>query len=35
MASAAATIKTVADAEALGLSVAQDLMAQGASDLLP
>jgi hydroxymethylbilane synthase len=35
LASASGAIKTVADAEALGLSVAQDLMAQGASDLLP
>jgi hydroxymethylbilane synthase len=35
LASATATIKTVADAEALGLSVAQDLISQGASALLP
>jgi hydroxymethylbilane synthase len=35
LASAAAPIKTVEDAEALGLSVAQDLISQGASALLP
>jgi hydroxymethylbilane synthase len=35
LASAAGVIKTVADAEALGLSVAQDLLSQGASALLP
>jgi hydroxymethylbilane synthase len=35
LASAAGAIKTIADAEALGLSVAQDLLSQGASALLP
>ena len=35
LASSAAEIKTVADAEALGLAVAQDLISQGASALLP
>jgi hydroxymethylbilane synthase len=35
LASSTAEIKTVADAEALGLAVAQDLISQGASALLP
>ena len=35
LASGAAPIKTIADAEALGLSIAQDLLSQGASALLP
>ena len=30
-----ATVQSVADAEALGLAVAQDLLAQGAADLIP
>jgi len=35
MARSSAMVKTVADAEALGLAVAQDLIRQGAAKLLP
>ena len=35
LASANGLVKNVAEAEALGLAVAQDLIAQGAADLLP
>jgi hydroxymethylbilane synthase len=30
-----AVVQSVEDAEALGLAVAQDLLAQGAADLIP
>jgi hydroxymethylbilane synthase len=30
-----ATVRSVDDAEALGLAVAKDLLAQGAADLIP
>jgi hydroxymethylbilane synthase len=35
LANGSAKVDSVADAEALGLSVAQDLIAQGATDLIP
>lgn len=34
-ANGAAVVKSIEDAEALGLSIAQDLLAQGAADLIP
>jgi len=35
LANGSATVKSVEDAEALGLTVAKDLLAQGAADLIP
>jgi hydroxymethylbilane synthase len=35
LATAQGAVKSLADAEALGLSVAQDLISQGAASLLP
>ena len=35
LAKASGSVQNVAEAEALGLAVAQDLIAQGAADLLP